>query len=111
MCYSKEAFESVGKFSGIDHLPSGDDMLLMHKMKKSYPGKIGYVYAQDAVVSTAPSATLGLFIQQRIRWASKASGYQDKIIFWITFNYNFFILQILKILIQIQKLLDWSFLQ
>jgi peptide/nickel transport system permease protein len=26
---------------------------------------------------------MGLFIQQRIRWASKASGYQDKIIFWI----------------------------
>ena len=83
LCYSKEAFESVGKFSGIDHLPSGDDMLLMHKMKRSYPGKIGYLYAQDAVVTTAPSATLGLFIQQRIRWASKALGYQDKIIFWI----------------------------
>lgn len=83
LCYSKNAFESVGKFSGIDYLPSGDDMLLMHKMKKAFPGKIGYVYAQDAVVSTAPSATLGLFIQQRIRWASKALGYQDKIIFWI----------------------------
>jgi len=83
LCYSKEAFERVGKFSGIDHLPSGDDMLLMHKMKKSYPGKIGYLYAQNAVVTTAPSDTMGLFIQQRIRWASKASGYQDKIIFWI----------------------------
>jgi glycosyltransferase involved in cell wall biosynthesis len=47
LCYSKEAFERVGKFSGIDHLPSGDDMLLMHKMKRSYPGKIGYLYAQD----------------------------------------------------------------
>ena len=83
LCYSKKAFESVGKFSGIDHLPSGDDMLLMHKMKQSYPGKIGYLFAGDAVVTTAPSATLGLFIQQRIRWASKALGYQDKIIFWI----------------------------
>jgi peptide/nickel transport system permease protein len=83
LCYSKKAFESVGKFSGIDHLASGDDMLLMHKMKKAFPGKIGYLYAQDAVVTTAPSATLDLFIQQRIRWASKALGYQDKIIFWI----------------------------
>jgi peptide/nickel transport system permease protein len=83
LCYSKEAFERVGKFSGIDHLPSGDDMLLMHKMKKSYSGKIGYLYAADAVVTTAPSPTLGLFIQQRIRWSSKSLGYQDKIIFWI----------------------------
>ena len=83
LCYSKEAFEHVGKFSGIDHLPSGDDMLLMHKMKKAFEGKISYLYAQDAVVTTAPSATLGLFIQQRIRWSSKALGYQDKTIFWI----------------------------
>jgi peptide/nickel transport system permease protein len=83
LCYSKKAFESVGKFSGIDHLPSGDDMLLMHKMKKAFGGKIGYLFAADAVVTTAPSATLGFFIQQRIRWSSKALGYQDKIIFWI----------------------------
>ena len=114
LCYSKNAFESVGKFSGIDHLPSGDDMLLMHKMKKAFPGKIGYVYAQDAVVSTAPSATLDLFIQQRIRWASKASGYQDKIIFWIlllVYLVNFTLLAYLPVnFIQTGNINNWLIL-
>ena len=114
LCYSKKAFESVGKFSGIDHLPSGDDMLLMHKMKKSYPGKIGYLYAQDAVVTTAPSATLGLFIQQRIRWSSKALGYQDKIIFWIlllVWMVNFSLLAYLPVnLIQTGNINNWLIL-
>ncbi len=111
LCYSKEAFESVGKFSGIDHLPSGDDMLLMHKMKRSYPEKIGYLYAQDAVVTTAPSATLGLFIQQRIRWSSKALGYQDKIIFWIlllVYLVNFSLLVYLPVnLIETGNINNW----
>ena len=111
LCYSKEAFEHVGKFSGIDHLPSGDDMLLMHKMKRSYPGKIGYLYAQDAVVTTAPSATLGLFIQQRIRWSSKALGYQDKIIFWIlllVYLVNFSLLVYLPVnLIETGNINNW----
>jgi len=114
LCYSKEAFESVGKFSGIDHLPSGDDMLLMHKMKESFEGKIGYLYAQDAVVTTAPSATLGLFIQQRIRWASKALGYQDKIVFWIlllVYLVNFTILACLPVnLIQTGNINNWLIL-
>ena len=111
LCYSKEAFESVGRFSGIDHLPSGDDMLLMHKMKKSYSGKIGYLYAQDAMVTTAPSATLGLFIQQRIRWSSKALGYQDKIIFWIlllVYLLNFSLLVYLPVnLIETGSINNW----
>ena len=114
LCYSKEAFESVGKFSGIDHLPSGDDMLLMHKMKQSFEGKIGYLYAADAVVTTAPSATLELFIQQRIRWSSKALGYQDKLIFWIlllVYLVNFSLLAYLPVtLIQTGNINKWLLL-
>jgi peptide/nickel transport system permease protein len=114
LCYSKKAFESVGKFSGIDHLPSGDDMLLMHKMKQSFEGKIGYLYAADAVVTTTPSATLGLFIQQRIRWSSKALGYQDKLIFWIlllVYLVNFSLLVFLPVnLIQTGNINKWLLL-
>ena len=114
LCYSKKAFESVGKFSGIDHLPTGDDMLLMHKMKQSFEGKIGYLYAADAVVTTAPSATLELFIQQRIRWSSKALGYQDKLIFWIlllVYLVNFSLLAYLPVtLIQTGNINKWLLL-
>jgi len=36
LAYLKSAFYEVGQFKGIDHIASGDDMLLMHKMKNNF---------------------------------------------------------------------------
>ncbi len=83
ICYRKDVFTEVGRFSGIDHIASGDDMLLMHKIKLKYPGKIGYLYSKESIVLTSPMGTWKDFFNQRIRWASKASSYQDKGIYWI----------------------------
>ena len=83
ICYRKDVFTEVGRFSGIDHIASGDDMLLMHKIKLKYPGKIGYLYSKESIVLTSPMGTWKDFFNQRIRWASKASSYQDKSIYWI----------------------------
>jgi len=81
LAYSKQAFEAVGKFNGIDHLASGDDMLLMHKVKLQYPNRLAYMYSNEMIVQTAPMPNWRTFIQQRIRWASKADSYNDKKIF------------------------------
>ena len=78
LAYSRQAFLEVGGFSGIDSIASGDDMLLMHKIKKAFPGGTGYLFSQEAIVSTAPMPDWKGFINQRIRWASKADKYQDK---------------------------------
>lgn len=75
--YEKAFFYEVGGFSGIDKLASGDDMLLMAKMQARLPGSIGYLFAQEAIVITLPMADWGAFINQRIRWASKAGTYKD----------------------------------
>lgn len=83
LAYSKEAFEAVGKFKGIDHLASGDDMFLMHKMKQQYPKRLAYLYSDEMIVQTAPMPNWGSFIQQRIRWASKADSYNDQKIFLV----------------------------
>ena len=83
ICYRKDVFTEVGRFIGIDHIASGDDMLLMHKIKLKYPGKIGYLYSKESIVLTSPMGTWKDFFNQRIRWASKASSYQDKGIYWI----------------------------
>ena len=83
LAYEKKAFYAVGQFSGIDNIASGDDMLLMQKIKKQYPGKLGFLFHPDAVVETLPMLAWNEFFQQRIRWASKAVHYQDKSIFWV----------------------------
>jgi cellulose synthase/poly-beta-1,6-N-acetylglucosamine synthase-like glycosyltransferase len=83
LCYSKEAFFSVDGFKGVDHIASGDDMLLMHKLYSRFPNEVHYCKAADSIVLTNPVETVGEFFRQRIRWASKADQYDDKRIFWV----------------------------
>jgi len=83
LCYSRHAFNEVGGFQGIDHLASGDDMLLMHKIAARYPGRLFYLKSKAAIITTEPAASWKAFWQQRIRWASKADKYDDKRIFWV----------------------------
>lgn len=81
LAYNKHAFNSVNGFKGIDNIASGDDMLLMHKMQLQYPKQTGYIFNSNAVVHTEPMPAWKSFINQRIRWASKATSYTDKKIF------------------------------
>lgn len=81
LCYAKQAFHDVNGFEGIDQLASGDDMLLMYKIAKQFPGKIKYLKSKAATVSSLPAESWKAFWSQRIRWASKADKYDDKRIF------------------------------
>jgi len=75
LLYAKEAFLQVRGFEGIDHIASGDDMLLMEKIDKAFPGGVAYCFSEDAIVVTEPAVSWAAFIQQRIRWSSKAKNY------------------------------------
>jgi cellulose synthase/poly-beta-1,6-N-acetylglucosamine synthase-like glycosyltransferase len=92
--YRKDIFYEVNGFRGIDNIASGDDMLLMHKIKLKYPEQIGYIFNQNAIVKTLPMPDWKSFINQRIRWASKATRYDDKRIFWVlllVYLFNFYL--------------------
>ena len=78
LAYRKSVFHEVGGFSGIDHIASGDDMLLMHKIRKQYPHRIHYLKSKEAIIDTLPQPGWRSFFRQRIRWASKAGNYEDK---------------------------------
>jgi cellulose synthase/poly-beta-1,6-N-acetylglucosamine synthase-like glycosyltransferase len=91
LLYTKDAFNGVKGFEGIDHIASGDDMLLMEKIEKAYPRKVKYCYSRDAIVTTEPAESMKAFLQQRIRWASKAGNYSNvwiKLILLIVFLVN-----------------------
>lgn len=94
LAYEKKAFYDVNGFAGIDHIASGDDMLLMHKIAMQSPGRIYYLKSPDAIVNSRPMKTWKEFFNQRIRWAGKTFVYKDKKIFWISllvylFNFSF----------------------
>jgi cellulose synthase/poly-beta-1,6-N-acetylglucosamine synthase-like glycosyltransferase len=54
LAYERKAFQSVNGFSGIDHLASGDDMLLMYKIWKQHAGRVQYLKSKDVIVTTEP---------------------------------------------------------
>jgi cellulose synthase/poly-beta-1,6-N-acetylglucosamine synthase-like glycosyltransferase len=85
LAYDRKVFDEVGGFSGVDHIASGDDMLLMHKIWKRYPDEVRYLKARQAIMPTQPVKTWKEFFQQRVRWASKARQYDDKRILPVLF--------------------------
>jgi biofilm PGA synthesis N-glycosyltransferase PgaC len=99
IAYEKKIFQEVNGFDGIDNIASGDDMLLMYKIWKKHPQKVFYLKATDVIMETAAAKTWKEFFSQRIRWASKATHYDDKRIFFVLllvylFNLSFLLLAI-----------------
>jgi cellulose synthase/poly-beta-1,6-N-acetylglucosamine synthase-like glycosyltransferase len=97
IAYERKVFYEVNGFTGVDHIASGDDMLLMHKIWKQYPDRVHYLKSRGAFVSTQPMKTWKAFFNQRIRWASKAKSYDDKRIITVLllvylFNLSFIVL-------------------
>jgi len=90
LAYERKAFFEVNGFTGIDHIASGDDMLLMQKIAQRFPGKASYLLSKDAIVTTQAAKTWKEFFSQRIRWASKATDYNDIKIFSTLFLVYFF---------------------
>jgi poly-beta-1,6-N-acetyl-D-glucosamine synthase len=99
LAYDKKVFYEVNGFEGIDHIASGDDMLLMHKIWKKYPKQVDYLGSKQGIVSTQPMKTWKDFFNQRIRWASKATSYNDKRIFCVLLLVYLFNLSFLYLLV------------
>lgn len=110
LCYNKKVFNEVNGFADINDIASGDDMLLMDKIKKLHADKTGYLFSQQSIVQTLPAKSFKEFINQRIRWASKATRYKDiriAIVLWLVYFTNAYLLVLPFISIAIPYLLIW----
>jgi len=61
-----------------DEINSGDDIFLLHSLKKENNRKILWLESIDSMVTTESSPTLGSFFEQRSRWLSKGKAYKDR---------------------------------
>jgi cellulose synthase/poly-beta-1,6-N-acetylglucosamine synthase-like glycosyltransferase len=77
LAYSRKAFLGVKGYAGNTEYVSGDDIFLLQKMKAKYPGRIGVIKSEEAVVYTPAQKDLKSFISQRLRWVSKSRGYRS----------------------------------
>ena len=71
LAFKKEVFKSVGGYAGNEKFASGDDVFLIQKMAKNFPGQVAFLKSKQAIVRTKVEPKLSGFIQQRIRWATK----------------------------------------
>lgn len=78
LAYRREVFEQVKGFEGIDHIASGDDELLMHKIHSMTPYSVRFQKHREAIVRTAPCSSFSQFVHQRIRWVSKSTHYKNR---------------------------------
>lgn len=77
LAFSREAYS---RHYGELHfeLASGDDVFLLHGIKKEDPGHVSWMEAPGAAVVTRLSGSLKSYIFQRARWISKTSYYSDR---------------------------------
>lgn len=78
LAYRREAFEQTGGFGKGKRLVSGDDDILMQAIYKKTPWKVTFATVPETFVQTQPADNIGLFLQQRARWASKCAHYPRK---------------------------------
>jgi cellulose synthase/poly-beta-1,6-N-acetylglucosamine synthase-like glycosyltransferase len=83
LAFTREVFRELDGYKGVEHIISGDDVYLLKKVKKKYPGRVGFIKSPEVIVFTSPVATLKEFINQRKRWAGKWKNHSDKIITWL----------------------------
>jgi cellulose synthase/poly-beta-1,6-N-acetylglucosamine synthase-like glycosyltransferase len=77
MAFRKQAYLQL-EDPLVSNVISGDDTLLLQKMKKLNPRRIVFNKSRQALVWTHPVARIRDFWQQRKRWVSKSRHYKDK---------------------------------
>lgn len=77
LSFSRRLFTTLNGYAGVDHLPSGDDVLLLQKAVAHGGFKTAFLVSPEAVVTTQPMPNWSSLWAQRIRWASKTGAYTN----------------------------------
>jgi cellulose synthase/poly-beta-1,6-N-acetylglucosamine synthase-like glycosyltransferase len=77
LAFTKKAFIEVGGYAHTSGTATGDDVFLLQKINRAFPGKALFLQDQQAIVYTKAQKSIPEFVQQRKRWASKWNLYTD----------------------------------
>jgi len=95
LIFAKDAFHQVGGYLNNEHIASGDDEFLLHKIFKKYPEEVFFLKDARAIVYTSPNGSMEQLTQQRRRWVSKSTKYEERYITAILVGAYFFNLSML----------------
>jgi cellulose synthase/poly-beta-1,6-N-acetylglucosamine synthase-like glycosyltransferase len=108
MAFTKEAFQAVGGYSGNKRFSSGDDVFLLHKIRKEFGrDAVHFILDRKAIVNTIGRDSWSSFLNQRIRWASKTKAYRS--VLSITTAASVFLMNLALIFTAILGVIDYLF--
>lgn len=108
LAFKKEAFMALEDPLKED-FKSGDDVFLMHNLKKESAEDIHFLKSYSGAVTTQAASGLKKFMKQRQRWASKANGYKDgDTVFTASIV---FLISILPVLGALLMIIEWHYIQ
>jgi cellulose synthase/poly-beta-1,6-N-acetylglucosamine synthase-like glycosyltransferase len=76
LAFRRQAFLDSGGYEKHMHIPSGDDVLLMHQLWKRNSGSVTFCVDKDAACFTKAPETWNAWFKQRRRWISKTGHVQ-----------------------------------
>ncbi len=80
LAFEKAYFLQNDGYATHNHIASGDDHFLLENMVTSGAARVCYLKSSSVLSTTQPQSTWKGFINQRIRWAAKATSYS----FWFS---------------------------
>ncbi len=96
LCFERSLYNELNGYLSHNKFVSGDDIFMLHAAKKHVKNKneICFLKNPGNIVLTKGVTNFRRFLNQRIRWASKSTGYKDPLTIFTAFVIFFFNLSI-----------------
>ena len=107
LSFTREAYLNLTDNMHFE-IASGDDVFLLHSLKKQIQSKILCLESPDIMVTAASSSTVASYLKQRRRWISKGKAYNDK--FTILLGIVTFVTIILQVSVLVAGFIDPAFI-
>lgn len=77
LAYKKAFFAEVNGFKGNENHAGGDDIFLLEKAAQIHPQSVFFLKNKRFAVTTKPEGGWQELLNQRVRWAAKATAYKN----------------------------------
>lgn len=107
MAFNREFY--LSNMENLHHeIPTGDDVFLLHSMKKRGGIRIEWLESMEAAVRTSSPLSAGNFFRQRGRWISKALDYNDT--YTIILGIVTFVTILMMLIIPVAALFNYTYI-
>ena len=106
--YRKRVFKELNGFSGIGHIPSGDDDLFLQKISKSKKYKISFAKDKKSFVNSVERKNAKEQINQEKRRASKWIYYPLNIKIYLALIFVFYLFLFISFVMAIFSSFSWN---